>query len=459
MRSLFEVAGLFLALALSAVSPAPAAPTLPPSAAADASTGQRLVYTLPPAKLAQARALYRWHAVLNFLWPVWSILALLAILTLGWVARLRDWAVARTSRKWLQGLWFAPLLLLLIALLNLPPALLAHHISLSYGQSVERWPSWFADWGKGCMIDLLSGTVVFAILFAIIRRSRRWWLWFWILSLPTQVFVIFVLPVVIDPMFNHFQPLEQTDPALVIQLERVVAKTGVSIPPSRMFLMKASEKFTGSNAYVTGFGPSKRVVVWDTAIKNSPTAEILFIFGHELGHYVLNHIQRGLVIGSAVSFFFLWVGFHWAKFLVRRMGPRWGIASLEDWGAAALLLLVLAILSFLADPVANIISREQEHEADIFGQEVIHGLVADPQLAAAQSFQRMGEESLDYPDPNPFVVFWTYDHPPTAARKAFARDYDPWQPGKHPRYFNKNEQVSRQAKEFGITTTHHGPSS
>ena len=443
MNSSFQVAGLFAALALGAFSPAPpappafqtAAPAVQPSAATDAATGQRLVYTLPPAKLAQARTLYFWRTALDFFWPLWNILVLLAILTLGWVARLRDWAAALSPRKWLQGLYFAPLLLLLIALLSLPPALVAHHVSLRYGQSVQHWPSWFADWGKGRMIDLLSGTFVFAILFAIIRRSRRWWLWFWVLSLPTQVFVIFVLPVVIDPMFNHFQPLAQTDPALVVQLERVVAKTGVSIPPSRMFLMKASEKVTGSNAYVTGFGASKRVVVWDTTIKSSPTGEILFIFGHELGHYVLNHIQRGLLIASALSLFFLWIGFHLAKLLVRRAGSRWGIPSLEDWGAAAALLLVLAILSFAADPVANAISREQEHEADVFGQEVIHGLVPDPQATAAQSFQRLGEESLDYPDPNPLVVFWSYGHPPTTAREAFARDYDPWRPGKHPRYF------------------------
>jgi STE24 endopeptidase len=425
---------LFQTPALAAIQPA--APAFEPAAApAVTATGQQLIYTLPPAQLTQARALYFWRTALDFVSPVWNILALLAILTFGWAARLRDWAVSITPRKWLQGLCFAPLLLLLIGLLSLPPALVAHHVSLRYDQSVQRWPSWFVDWAKGLAIDLLSGTLVLAILFAIIRRSRRWWLWFWVLTLPTQVFVIFVLPVVIDPLFNHFQPLDQTNPALVVQLERVVAKTGISIPPSRMFLMNASEKVTGSNAYVTGFGASKRVVVWDTTIKSSPTGEILFIFGHELGHYVLNHIQRGLLIGSALSLFFLWVGFHMAKFLVRRWGARWGIASLEDWAAAALLLLVLGILSFLADPVANVISRGQEHEADVFGEEVIHGLVADPQTIAAQSFQRLGEESLDYPDPNPFVVFWTYSHPPIAAREAFARGYDPWQPGRHPRYF------------------------
>jgi STE24 endopeptidase len=447
MKSCFHVAALFAAFALYTLSQTPAradiqrdAPAFEPAAAsANAATGQQLVYTLPPAKLAQARKLYYWRTALDFVFPLWSILALLAILTLGWAARLRDWAASLSAKKWLQGLWFAPLLLLLLALLNLPPALVAHHVSLRYGQSIQHWPSWFIDWIKGLAIDLVSGTFVFGVLFAIIRRSRRWWLWFWIVSLPTQVFVIFVLPVVIDPIFNHFEPLAETNPELVVQLERVVAKAGVSIPPSRMFLMKASEKVTGSNAYVTGFGASKRVVVWDTTIKGSPTGEILSIFGHELGHYVLNHIQRGLLIGSALSLFFLWLGSHLAEFLVRRWGARWGIASLEDWGAAALLLLVLAVLNLLVDPISNSISRLQEHQADVFGLEVIHGLVADPQRTAAQSFQRLGEESLDYPNPNPFVVFWTYNHPSIAAREAFAESYDPWKPGGRPRYFKDRQ--------------------
>ena len=179
------------------------------------------------------------------------------------------------------------------------------------------------------MLDLVSGTFILSVLFALIRNSRRWWIWLWILSLPMQLLFVFVLPLVVDPMFNHFEPLARTNPALVQQLERVVAKTGVSIPPSRMFLMKASEKYTSSNAYVTGFGSSRRVVVWDNTIKSSPTDETLLVFGHELGHYVLHHIERGMAIGAVLSFFFLWIGALLAQWLVRRYGPRWHIASLK----------------------------------------------------------------------------------------------------------------------------------
>jgi STE24 endopeptidase len=397
----------------------------------------KLVYTLCPSQLERARSLYHWRTALDFASTLWSLLVLLTVLNFRWAADLGEWAASVTHKRWLQGLCFAPAILLLLSLLHLPLAVLGHHISLSYGQSVQGWGSWFIDWSKAVMLNLLSGTVVLAVLFALIRNSGRWWLWLWLVSLPMQLLVVFVLPLVIDPLFNHFEPLAQTQPALVQQLERVVARTGVSIPPSRMFLMKASEKYTSSNAYVTGFGSSRRVVVWDNTIKSSPPDETLMIFGHELGHYVLHHIERGLAMGAAISLFFLWIGSHLARFLVRRYGARWHIASLEDWAATAVLLLVLGILSFVAEPIGNSISRMLEHQADVFGSEVVHGIVADPQKVDAESFQRLGEQSLEYPYPSAFVVFWTYTHPPIAEREAFAASYDPWQPGGHPQYFSK----------------------
>ena len=444
LRSLVCVFSLALPLAMFP-PPLLAAPISAAAALNPAAPGKNLVYTLPPAKLARSRSLYRWRTAMDFASSLWSILILLALLTFRLIARLRDWAVSITHRKWLQGLCFVPPLLLLVALLFLPLGVVAHHVSLEYGQSVQGWGSWFLDWSKALLLNMFFGTLVFSVVFAVIRASRRWWLWLWLLSLPAQLLVVFILPVVIDPIFNHFEPLTRSNPALVQQLERVVAKTGVHIPPSRMYLMRASDKVTSANAYVTGFGASKRVVVWDTTIKSAPTDEILVIFGHELGHYVLNHIRRGLILGSLLSLFFVWIGFHLARWLARRYGSSWRVVSLEDWAAAAILLLVVSLLTFAAQPLGNGISRMQEHEADVFGEEVVHAIVADPQKVAAESFQRLGEQSLDYPYPNAFVAFWTYSHPAIAARESFAANYDPWQPGRHPRYFTKDGRLLKRS--------------
>lgn len=416
--------------------PTPAAGAHPDSS--QAASGE-LRYSLPPAKLRRAHHLYLWETALSFAGSVWGILFLIGILEFHWAVRLRDFVLKAVRQKWLSNLCFFALLLLLISLLELPLEILAHHVSLSFDQSVERWPAWFADWGKSLALSVIFGTIALVVVFALIRASsRRWWFWVWLISLPAQILVIFVLPVLISPLFYRFEPLEASHPQLVRQLERVIARTNVRIPPSRIFLMRASAKVTGANAYVTGFGPSKRVVVWDTTIKTCPEDEILVIFGHELGHYVLHHIQRGMVLAAIISFFLIWIGYYLVLLLVRRCGVRWRLHSLDDCASAAALLLVLAVLSFLAEPIANGISRTQEHEADVFGEEVVHGIVPHPRRVMAQAFQRLGEQSLAYPSPNSFVVFWLYTHPPIAAREAFAASYDPWLPGHTPRYFKKN---------------------
>src|ERR1700753_2768204 len=156
-----------------------------------------------------------------------------------------------------------------------------------------------------------------------------------------------------------------------------------------MFLMRASAKVTGMNAYVTGFGPSKRLVLWDTTVAQSTPDELLGIFGDEPGHHGLHHIVQG-VLSAAVR---LLVGFdlgqQMAQGLLRRYGARWRIRSQEDWAFLAVLLLVLNTLSFFSAPIENGFSRSIEHAADVYGQEAVHVLVADPQASTAEGFQKL----------------------------------------------------------------------
>ena len=319
--------------------------------------------------------------------------------------------------------------------MQLPISIYGHHIGLLFGLSVQHWGSWLLDWLKSILLTAVVGTLVFLLLFAIIRKSPRlWWFWFWLASIPLTLVSVFLVPLIIDPMFNHYEPLAQSNPALVAQLERVVEKSGITIPPSRMFLMKASEKVTTANAYVTGFGSSKRVVVWDTTIHSSTPDGILFIFGHELGHYVLGHIIKGLALSTLGTLCFLWLGYHATRWLIRRYGERWQINDVSDWSAVTVLLLVAGVLSFLSSPIENAVSRHFEHQADIYGEEVIHGIVADPQKTAQASFQELGEDALDIPNPNPILVFWGFSHPTILQRATFARDYNPWAPGQQPKY-------------------------
>src|SRR5439155_5097046 len=217
-------------------------------------------YTLPPEKLVQAKALYILRGRLRIVDSALSLLILLGILYFGVAARYRDWAERVSKWRFVQAIIFIPLLLLSIDLIGLPLEIYQHHISLQYGLSIQKWGSWFADVLKGEAIGLVLSTLLLGILFWIIVRSpRRWWFYFWLIAVPILFFVVFIAPYVIDPLFNKFEPLEKNQPQLVTAIEKVVERAGMYIPPERMFEMKASEKVTVLNAYVTGFGASKRV--------------------------------------------------------------------------------------------------------------------------------------------------------------------------------------------------------
>ncbi len=392
------------------------------------------IYTLPPDKLAKAIHLYHVRTLAHFGDTAWMILALWQLVRWGAGARIRDWAARSSEKTWVQGFLVAPVWLLILSVLGLPVAVMMHRVNLEYGISIEGWGMWLADFAKGTALTLVFGSLALGALYALMRHSRWWWVWFWLLAVPVEVASVWAVPVLVDPLFNHFSPLAQADPALVPQLERVAERGGLSIPPSRMFVMDASQRYTAPNAYVTGFGGSKRIVVWDTTIKNVPQDEILAVYGHEQGHYVLEHIQKGIVFSAALMLLGLWMMDWLMRWLVRRYGAQWRIAAIDDWASLGLLLLVITVLGFLAEPIGNAFSRWEEHQADVYGQEVIHGLVPDAQGATVRSFQRLGEMWLDVPDPNPFVVFWTYSHPPTAEREAFAVAYDPWGTGEKPKY-------------------------
>jgi STE24 endopeptidase len=381
-------------------------------------------YSLPPDLLQKAQALEHLRTALHFGGVAWTLLLLYLMVRARLGEKIAALGASVFTKSWLQGFVVAPLWLLVLALIALPVELAGHSVSLAYGISTEGWSHWWVDWAQGLALTVAVGTAALSTLYALLRhRGRAWWLWFWLMSLPCMVFAVYVEPVVIDPIFNHFTPLEQKDPALVAQLERVAARSGLAIPPDRMFVMDASTRTNGLNAYVTGFGSSKRIVVWDTTIAQVPTDEIVSIYGHEQGHYVLNHIWKGMAVGAVMLF----VGYALGAWLLRRLvgarGDAWHIAHPEDWSSLGLLLLLFTGLSFLAEPPANAFSRRIEHQADVYGLHVTEGLMPNSGETAVRVENRLGRVWLDDPSPNGFVVWWTYTHPTASARADFAAHF------------------------------------
>jgi Zn-dependent protease with chaperone function len=405
------------------------------SASASASARPLLQYSLPPDKLAQAYALYLLDGALYFVTAVWGFLVLWMMLRNRFGQRLGDLAQRVSRYRIVQAVIVMSLFVVAFELTQLPCALYGHHIGLKYGLSVQHWASWFGDWGKSLLLGCIFASGLGRILYRMLRLSpRRWWFYFWLAVIPIVVFVAFITPIWIEPMFNKFEPLSDHHSDLVAQIERVVQRAGMDIPPQRTFEMKASEKHTTLNAYVTGFGATKRVVVWDTTMQQMTTPETLFVFGHEMGHYVLGHVLKEAAIDLLLLLVLFYVAYRLANWLVARHGARWGIRDLSDWASLPLLVLILSVIAFLATPAFNAVSRYYEHQADQYGLEVIHGLVPDESRTAAQAFQKLGELSLDYPYVNRFWELWAWTHPTIRDRMIFVQSYDPWAEGKQPEF-------------------------
>jgi STE24 endopeptidase len=443
------LAAMVLALSFVSLKPANAAPprarlesqstppvSTPSSAPAAAAQSQQsppqkiTKYTLPPDRYQKAHNLAKIHFRFALISFVYGLVVLWLVLRWTLSAKYRTLAENKSSVRFVQALIFSPLIILTIDVFELPTNLYQHWVSRQYGLSVQHWGSWFRDWTKGELISVIIATILIWLLYAAVRKSpRRWWLYFWLVSLPILLLVLFLQPLVIDPLFHKFEPLAQKDPALTASLEKLVQRAGENIPPERMFWMNASEKTTAVDAYVTGFGASKRIVVLDTTIAKATIPQIVYVAGHEMGHYVLGHTPKLLAFGAGFLFVLFYLGFRSIGWVLSRWGAQWEVRGVEDWASLPALLLLFSLFSFIASPIGSAFSRYIEHQADQYGLEVTHGLTPDFSQVAAQTFQILGDVDLGDPEPSPVDVFLFYSHPPIPDRVQFTLTYDPWSKG------------------------------
>jgi STE24 endopeptidase len=444
MKSLrFLVLFFAVAIALAATlagQTAPANSAAPATGTADSSAAEHPQTTIteysPPAdNYARSKNYSHAHYRHFFFDTFYGFLVLLVLLRWRVASSLRHLAESVSQRRSVQLIIFSPLILLAIAIPGIATDIKDEQLQRAFGLSVQAWGPWLRDWIMNQFIMLIVGTILIAILYAVIRRSpTRWWFYFWLASIPILLAMFFLQPLVIDPLFYTFKPLAGAQPVLAEEIQKVVHRGGMDIPADRMFVMNASSKQTGLNASVTGFGASKRVVVWDNTIAKATVPETLFVFGHEMGHYVLLHIPKEIAINAALLLFLLYVCYHLSNGTLARWGARWGIRDLQDLASLPALLLVITVLAFLATPAFNAVSRHFEHEADRYGLEVIHGIVTGPNQVAAHYFEKSGEMNLADPDPSTWDKVWFFDHPTRPERVHFVATYNPWEKGEEPEY-------------------------
>jgi Zn-dependent protease with chaperone function len=438
-----RVAALLIVLAnLACASVAAQAASATPAAAADTATATGSNAGSAPARdyVAEVRANFtpenraysrsRWAYA--FIDPLYGVAVCLFVLTTGASARIRDLAHRLSARRYVRALVYVALYSLLAFVLSFPLAY-AEDFALEhrYQLSNQSFGGWLGDQAKALMIQVIFLGVIPIAMLAYRRigsSPRRWWLWFSCLSLPFITAMILIQPLVIEPAFNKFTPLK--DQHLRASILAEAARAG--IPARRVDQVDKSAQTNTYNAYVSGFGPSQHVVLWDTTLKGMDEREILFVTGHEIGHYVLHHIWKGIAFISLLSFLFFWLTWRVAAPLARRYGPRWGFTELHDLASMPMLIGVLTVVLFVLAPVFNWYSREAEHQADVFALEITRD-----NDAGARAFIKLGSQNRSNPEPPGWATWALYDHPPLIERVQFAIGYRPWEHGQPDRFFHE----------------------
>jgi Zn-dependent protease with chaperone function len=370
------------------------------------------------------RAYQRQRVALAIVSPLVGIAVGLLLLFTGVAQWLRDLANARAKGQWARVLVFFTLYSVIMAVVLLPLDwysgwALEHRFALS-NQSLGDWA---LDQGKALAFQIVAVGVLPLLALAmrvVDAQPRRWWLWLSLGALPVAAASVLLQPLVFDPLFNKFTPLHDAS----LRDDILALARRADIPARNVYEVDMSTKTKKVNAYMTGFGSSQRIVLWDTTLKQMSRDEILFVMGHEMGHYVLHHIWKGLAWVAAGSFAVLWLTAWFARALLARFGGRWNVHAAGDLAAIPLLFAVLMWVNYLGAPVANAISRGVEHEADVFALEITHD-----NDAGARSFLKLAEGNRSDPEPAGWVKLLLFTHPPLGDRIRFALDYKPWERG------------------------------
>ena len=369
----------------------------------------------------EMRAHQRWVDTLYFVGAFYGFGVLIAVLALGISRRLRDLADRVTSRPFLSAMVFWALLTVVTTVMSLPLDVISDYVvPHRFSLSDQSLGGWVWDQTKGMLLGIVIGAPLMALALVGIRRVRRWWLALWLGSVPVMVFMILIAPVLLEPVFNTFKPLE--DQQLKTELLDLASRAGIE--GGRVYQVDKSKQTKTMNAYVNGLGPTKRIVMWDTIIAKMDHEELRFVMGHEMGHYVLHHIWKGLAFGLAMLLVAFWLAQQAMDRGTRRWGRSWGFDVPHDPAAVPLLLLVVSVFFFLASPVMNGFSRYFEHQSDTFSLELTH--LND---AGVRAFVKFAEQSKVLPDPPAFIRFWRYSHPTLAERIVYCNTYKPWEKG------------------------------
>jgi len=399
------VALLFSGLA-SAQTNAPAAPSqLAVSASAPhdvKAAADFYLAKMPPARRAQSDAYFEggyWMILWDFLI---SAFVMWLLLHFRWSSKMRNLAERVTRFKALQTAIYWIQFFIVVEILTFPLSLYEGYFrEHKYGLLNQTFGPWMRDQLVMAMVGLVLGAILVIPLFWVVRQlGKNWWVWGAVVMIVFAAFVALIAPVYLSPLLNTYKPLENAN--IKDSILRMARANG--IPAKNVYEFDASKQSNRVSANVSGFAGTMRISLNDNLLKRCTPAEIETTMGHEMGHYVLNHSYKGLVMFGVlivIGFAFLNWGINYA---LARWGAAWEVRGITDIAVLPLASIVLSFFFFITTPIGNTITRTMEFEADMYG------------LNAAR--QPDGEANVDMLlgeyrklDPGPVEEFIFYDHP------------------------------------------------
>jgi STE24 endopeptidase len=357
---------------------------------------------IPADKTARSNAYFEggyWLILWEFLY---GVIVALVLLNLRWSARMRDLSERVTRFKPVHTFVYWLQYLVLTTILVFPLTVYEDYFrEHKYGLATQTFGPWMGDQLKDLGVNLVLGGLLAMLLFGIVRRlPRTWWIWGAVVTNLFLIFVVLIAPVYIFPIFNKVTRLD--DPKVVNPILSMARANG--IPAKDVYTIDASRQSTRMSANVSGLASTMRITLNDNLLRRGSPEEIQAVMGHEMGHYVMNHIYKGIMLNlivTVVAFAGLRWGLDWT---LQRWGEKWQIRGVGDTAVLPLVLLLASIFGFVATPIMNTAIRTQEYEADMYGLNT-----ARQPDGAAQGAIHLGEYRKMNPGPVEEWIF--FDHP------------------------------------------------
>mgnify|MGYP000875674567 CR=1 FL=1 len=349
------------------------------------------------------------NLILKFLVP-------LLFLTTGLSKKIGVFSKGGNRNLFLTGIIYVIIFSAIDLLISLPTGfyssfILKHRFGLS-NQTLYRWLE--ITLKSFALNGLVFSLFIWFPYYLMYRSPNRWWLYLGLLATPIIIFINFVSPMYIDPIFNKYTSIENQE--LGKEIKVLLRKSGIE--DAEIYEVDKSKDTKEMNAYMTGIFKSKRIVLWDTTIDKLDREEVLSVTAHEMGHYVKGHVWKGIIFGGLSYIFLMYLIYKTSNWILIRSNGSFGFNKLYDIASIPLIILVLNFYMFFASPIVNANSRHMEREADAFQISLTKN-----KDAAISTMSKLYEESLSLPRPSNIFKIWYHSHPTAEERIKFFSNY------------------------------------